>query len=84
MPMTTSNSNCDNWYNPGDPHGLGVIPLGVINGDAYGVLINDMQSCLALVDTTKLLAAPMGSGTNVVDPNYDLVANGVLKFYPLQ
>jgi len=66
------------------------------NGKAYGVLA-DWQTgspdYLAVVDLAALLAAPRVSGiypdgsycpncTNVVNPAYDLVANGVVKYIP--
>lgn len=80
MPDSTA---CGAWYNPGDPHGLAVLPVGFIGSDAYGMLVNDSATCVALVDVTKLLAAPKASGMNAVDPSYDLVANGVVQFIAL-
>ncbi|HEX4810848.1 MAG TPA: PEP-CTERM sorting domain-containing protein [Bryobacteraceae bacterium] len=66
------------------------------NGKAYGVMADwdlGAPSYVAVVDLAALLSAPRKTGiypdgsacptcVNTVDPTYDLVANGVVKYVP--
>ncbi len=76
-------TNVYGWYNVGDPHGLALF-TGVVDGKPKGLLINDDKSCLAIVDLDGFRKAPKQSGTNQVDPTYNLVTNGVVQFISLQ
>ncbi|BAP88765.1 uncharacterized protein E1O_16340 [Burkholderiales bacterium GJ-E10] len=54
------------------------------NGKAYGVIADwatGAPAYLAIIDLKALLAAPRSSA-NFVDPSYDLVANGVIRYVP--
>lgn len=82
MPAPNATGCNSFWSNVGDPHGLALF-ADLVNGRPMGLLIDDSKSCLAIIDLEKLLNAPRASGTNTVDPTYDLIANGVVKFYGL-
>lgn len=65
-----------------DPHVAATFYLPG-NGDLYGLVFNYDRSYVAVIDTTKLLAAPASStDPHQVDPAYDLFANGVLTYVP--
>ncbi len=73
---------CKLWENVGDPHGLAlfVTPGG---GRPTGLVVNRDRTCLAVVDLEAFLEAPKASGENRVDPSYDLVENGVVRYRTL-
>ena len=59
------------------------------DGIAYGVIADwgfnlttfiDAPKYLAIIDLAKLLAAPRIARTHTVDPAFDLLANGVLRY----
>ncbi|HET9095182.1 MAG TPA: hypothetical protein VFN37_00860 [Candidatus Baltobacteraceae bacterium] len=63
-----------------DPHVAATFYLPG-SGDLYGLIFNYSRSYIAVVDITKLLAAPpWASDPHQVDPSYDLFANGVLTY----
>ncbi len=45
--------------------------------------MNEPRTCLAVVDLEAFLAAPKASGENRVDPGYDLVDKGVVRYRTL-
>ncbi len=48
---------------------------------AYGLMANSSPpSYLGVIDLAALLAAPRVSGSNTVDPSYDLLAHGVVRY----
>ncbi len=71
------------WNNVGDPHGLALF-TSVVDGKPMGLLINNVKSCAAIVDLNAFRAAPKTTGTNRVDPTYDLLTNNVIKFVSLK
>lgn len=71
------------WTNVGDPHGLSAF-TAVIGGKPMGLLIDGTDACLAIVDLDGLLAAPKDPSTNQVSSTYDLLANHIVSFLPLQ
>jgi hypothetical protein len=79
LPSTPDGATFDS---AGDPHVAATFYLPG-NGDLYGLVFNYSRSYVAVIDITKLLAAP-GSGTDphVIDPAYDLFGNGVLTYVP--
>jgi hypothetical protein len=53
------------------------------NGKAYGIMSNGFNvapTYLAVIDIQALLIAPRTTGTHNVDPTYDLIANGVVRY----
>ena len=65
-----------------DPHVAATFYLPG-NGDLYGLVFNEQRSWIAVVDITKLLAAPAsGADAHVIDPAYDLFGNGILTYVP--
>lgn len=80
MPTPNVTGCASYWSNVGDPHGLALY-TDLVNGRPMGLLIDSSKTCLAIIDLEKLLSAPRVTGSNTVDPSYDLVANGVVKFY---
>ncbi|MHB1957838.1 MAG: PEP-CTERM sorting domain-containing protein [Acidobacteriaceae bacterium] len=53
------------------------------NGRAYGLMADwytGSPSYIGVVDLQKLLSAPRTPGTHTVDPSYDLIANGVVRY----
>jgi hypothetical protein len=65
-----------------DPHVAATFYLPG-NGDLYGLIFNYSRSYVAVIDVTKLLAAPgSASDPHVIDPAYDLFGNGVLTYIP--
>ena len=71
------------WSGSGDPHGISNFTLSS-GTKHYGLLVDGSKTWLAVVDMDKLLAAPRDpTSTHDVLATYDLVANGVVKFYGL-
>lgn len=65
-----------------DPHTVTAY-VSPNNGDAIGIMANGYgvpPTVLAVIDLTKLLAAPRTPGTHFVDPSYDLILNGVVSY----
>jgi len=65
-----------------DPHTVTAY-VSPNTGDAIGLMANGYftpPTWLAVIDLTKLLAAPRTSGTHYVDPSYDLITNGVVTY----
>ena len=63
-----------------DPHTMTAY-VSPNDGRAYGLFANIAPSdWVAVVDLEKLLNAPRTLSTHFVDPSYDLVANGVVRF----
>jgi hypothetical protein len=73
------------FQNGYDPHSVTTY-TSPNNGKAYAVLADwasGEPDYLAVIDIAALLAAPRvhgASGVHVVDPTYDLIANGVLHY----
>lgn len=70
------------WSMPLDPHGL----TGYISpssGKAMGLIMNRQRTFLAVVDLQALLSAPR-IGLHTLDPTFDLVANGVIRFVQIR
>ncbi len=67
------------FASPYDPHATSTFDLGTGH---YGLMFNQQDSYVAVVDLNKLLAAPREASPyqNTVMPTYDLVANNVV-FY---
>lgn len=79
LPNTPDGNSFDSAL---DPHVAATFYLPG-NGDLYGLVFNYSRSYIAVVDITKLLAAPGSTGdAHVVDPAYDLFANGILNYIP--
>lgn len=71
------------WSNVGDPHGLSIFTSNSTGKDPKGLLINSAKSCAAVVSLQALLDSPLDpafDGQFIVDPAFDLVQEGVLKF----
>lgn len=65
-----------------DPHVAATFYLPS-HGDLYGLVFNYRRSFIAVVDLTKLLAAPSaGQDPHVVSPSYDLFGSGLLSYIP--
>jgi hypothetical protein len=65
-----------------DPHTVTAY-LSPNSGKAIGIIANGPGSpptYLAVIDLQGLLSAPRLSGTHTVDPTYDLILNGVVKY----
>jgi hypothetical protein len=65
-----------------DPHTVTAY-VSPNSGDAVGLISNGVgiqPTWMAVIDLTKLLAAPRTGGTHFVDPTYDLIANGVVSY----
>lgn len=65
-----------------DPHTVTAY-VSPNSGDAIGLMSNGYftsPTWMAVIDLTKLLAAPRTAGTHYVDPTYDLIANGVVSY----
>jgi hypothetical protein len=68
------------WSQGLDPHTITAY-VSPNNARPYGVMANSPPpTWLVVVDLQALLSAPRISGTHTVDPTYDLVANGVVRF----
>lgn len=77
LPNTPDGSSFDSAL---DPHVAATFYLPG-SGDLYGLIFNYSRSYIAVVDITKLLAAPPSAADpHQVDPSYDLFANGVLTY----
>lgn len=70
------------WAAGLDPHTITVYRSPTTN-KAFGVMQNGPRTFLAIIDLQALLAAPRVAGTHNVQPTFDLVANGVLRFVGL-
>lgn len=73
---------CQFWTSVGDPHGLAVFTTPV-GGKPRGLSVNADKTCLAVVDLDALLKAPQAPGTHRADPDYDLVSEGVVRYFEL-
>lgn len=79
LPATPDGSGFSAGY---DPHTLTAY-TSPNDGKAYGVIADwatGTPSYLAIIDLAKLLAAPRASGSHNVDPAYDLLTNGVVRY----
>jgi hypothetical protein len=75
--------NVIRWSNVGDPHGLAIFTSNSSGEDPKGLLIDSTKRCAAVVSLQALLDAPLDpalDGQSVIDPAFDLVQEGVLKF----
>ncbi len=50
------------------------------SGKPYGLLVGAPPNYVAVIDLQALLAAPRTTGTHTVDPTYDLIAHGVVRY----
>jgi hypothetical protein len=53
------------------------------NGKAFGVMSNGFlvpSTYVAVIDLQALLSAPRTAGRHTVDPSYDLLLNGVVRY----
>jgi hypothetical protein len=73
------NPPADTWSNTFDPHGVTTF-VSPSSGNPFGVLLNADRKFIAVVDINALLAAPRVAGTHNIDPTFNLVSNGVLRF----
>jgi len=67
-----------------DPHTVTAY-LSPNNGKSYGIMANGCfvpPTFLGVIDLQGLLSAPRLAGTHTVDPTYDLILNGVVKYVP--
>jgi hypothetical protein len=68
------------WVQGGDPHTV----TGYVDpndGKAYGLMADAAPpKWLVVIDLQALLNAPRTSGTHFVDPSYNLLINGVVKY----
>jgi hypothetical protein len=65
-----------------DPHTVTAY-VSPNSSDAIGLMANGNgipPTWMAVIDLTKLLAAPRTAGTHTVDPTYDLILNGVVSY----
>jgi hypothetical protein len=65
-----------------DPHTVTAY-VSPNSGDAIGLMANGYftpPTWMAVIDLTKLLAAPRTAGTHYVDPTYNLITNGVVSY----
>jgi hypothetical protein len=65
-----------------DPHTVTAY-VSPNSGDAIGLMSNGPgtpPTWMAVIDLTKLLAAPRTLGTHYVDPSFDLILNGVVSY----
>lgn len=77
LPNTPDGKTFDSAY---DPHVAATFYLPG-NGDLYGLVFNYMRSYIAVVDISKLLAAPVSAtDPHRMDPAYDAFAKGVLAY----
>ncbi len=68
------------WEMTNDPHGIAASDVCLNGNRAIGLMVNRARSFIAEIDVGKLLAAPRLATTLAVDPTYDLVGNGVVRF----
>ena len=67
-----------------DPHTVTAY-LSPNDGKSYGIMANGCgvpPTFLGVIDLQGLLSAPRLAGTHTVDPTYDLILNGVVKYVP--
>lgn len=77
LPNTPDGKTFDSAY---DPHVAATFYLPG-SGDLYGLIFNYDRSYIAVVDITKLLAAPGSSlDPHQIDSSYDLFGKGVLTY----
>jgi hypothetical protein len=53
------------------------------DGRAYGLIsdwVTGVPTYVGVIDLQKLLSAPRTAGTHNVDPTYDLLAHGVIRY----
>lgn len=70
------------WSNVGDPHGLAIFTSNS-GKNPKGLLVESSKRCAAVVNLQALLDAPLDpalDGQFVVDPAFDLLQEGVMKF----
>lgn len=78
MPFTPDGSEFDSAL---DPHVAATFYLS--GSDVYGLVYDYCRAWVAVVDVTKLLAAPASSqDPHIVDPSYDVVANKIVTYIP--
>jgi hypothetical protein len=68
-----------------DPHTVTAY-VSPNSGDAVGLMSNGYfvaPTWMAVIDLTKLLAAPRTGGTHYVDPTFDLITGGVVTYIPI-
>jgi len=81
------------WTMPHEPHGLTAV-FADLNGTNKGIGLvmnapvafgfeSPPRTYIAVVDLGALLAAPRGTDGHTVDPDFDLVKNGVVTFIPV-
>ena len=51
---------------------------------SYGTTFCQDPNWIGVIDLAAALAAPRTAGTNTIDPTYDLIANGVVKYVKIQ
>jgi hypothetical protein len=77
LPNTPDGNSFDSAL---DPHVAATFYLPG-SGDLYGLIFNYSRSYIAVIDITKLLAAPASSSDpHQVSSSYDLFANGVITY----
>ena len=67
------------WTQADDPHQV-TSYTSPNSGKPYGLLAGAPPNYVAVIDMQALLSAPRTAGTHTVDPSYDLVANGVVRY----
>ena len=68
------------WLSGLDPHTVTAY-VSPNNGKAYALLANTPPPAwVAVIDLQGLLNAPRLSGTHTIDPSYNLVLNGVVRY----
>jgi hypothetical protein len=68
------------WAMTNDPHGLSAASACLNGNRGLGFILNLSRTFVAEVDLAKLLAAPRQSNNSIVQTDYDLIANGVVKY----
>ena len=79
MPNTPDGNPYSNGY---DPHTISAY-TSPNNSKAYGVMASwatGQPDYLGVLDLQCVLSAPRTPGTHYVDPSYDLIANGCLRY----
>jgi hypothetical protein len=70
------------WDDALDPHAIATFNLPNVCDDC-GAVFNLEDSWIAVINLSKLLAAPASAtDPHTVDPTYDLIANGVVTYVP--
>ena len=71
------------WDAAHDPHPIAAFN-DPVNCPDCAVIVNKEVTWLGVIDLKKLMAAPRSaSDAHAIDPTYDLLANGVLKYYAI-